>query len=130
MTKLINIHESQAASGPVVTGFTLRGFKLDELRIDGGLLMTPNEAAEWDAPALDQLTAAGMELVVALDPVPEFVVLGTGQRLVHPPRALVRELEALGIGVEPMDSKAAARAWAVLRAEDRWIAAALMPIYR
>jgi uncharacterized protein len=129
MTKLLDIHEDQAASGPVVTGFTPRGFKLGEQRIETGLLMTPKQAAEWDAPALDQLTAAGMGLVIALNPLPEFIVLGTGKRLVHPPRALVRELDALGIGVEPMDSKAAARAWALLRAEDRWIAAALLPIY-
>lgn len=130
MTKLLDIHENQAASGPVVTGFTPTGFKLGDLRIDNGLLMTPKDAAAWDAPMLDVLTAGQMDLVMNLEPRPEFLVLGTGRRLVHPPRPLVRELEALGIGVEPMDSKAAARAWAVLRAEDRWIAAALLPIDR
>ena len=43
-------------------------------------------------------------------------------------RAFVRELEGRGIGVEVMDSRAAARAWGVLRAEERWIVAALMPL--
>ena len=59
---------------------------------------------------------------------PEFILIGTGATLVRPPAALVRALEAQGIGVEPMDSRAAARAWGVLRAERRTIAAALYPL--
>jgi uncharacterized protein len=35
---------------------------------------------------------------------------------------------ALGIGMAALDSRAAARAWGVLRGEGRWIAAALMPL--
>ena len=63
-----------------------------------------------------------------IDPVPEFLLLGTGSGLVQPPRAFVRAMEGRGIGVEAMDSRAAARAWGVLRAEDRWIIAALLPL--
>ena len=59
---------------------------------------------------------------------PEFVILGTGSKMALPPRALASALEARGIGIEAMDSRAAARAWGVLRAEERWIAAALMPL--
>ena len=55
-------------------------------------------------------------------------LLGTGSGLQQPPRAFVRELEARGIGVEAMDSRAAARAWGVLRAEERWIVGALLPL--
>ena len=46
----------------------------------------------------------------------------------RPSPAFVAAVEARGFGVEAMDSKAAARAWNVLRGEDRWIAAALMPL--
>ena len=42
-------------------------------------------------------------------------------------RALVAALEARGVGVEAMDSRAAARAWGVLRDEGRQIAAAFYP---
>ena len=66
--------------------------------------------------------------LLALDPAPEFVLLGTGANLTFPPRAFVAALEARGIGVEAMDSRAAARTWGVLRAEGRWIAAALMAL--
>jgi uncharacterized protein len=46
----------------------------------------------------------------------------------RPSPAFVAAIEALGFGVEPMDSRAAARAWNVLRGEDRWIVAAFMPL--
>ena len=59
---------------------------------------------------------------------PEFILLGTGSDLSRPPRALVAGLEERGIGIEPMDSRAAARAWGVLRGEGRQIAAALYPL--
>ena len=66
--------------------------------------------------------------VLALSPKPEFLLLGTGATLEHPPRAFVAALEARGMGVEVMDSRVAARAWGVLRAEERQIVAALLPL--
>jgi uncharacterized protein len=116
-----------AAEGPVVSGFTGGGFA-----VDGGvyraLLLTPLRADEWAAPDLADLALADLEPLLALDPAPEFLILGTGARLTHPPRALREALEARGIGFEAMDSRAAARAWGLLRGEQRWIAAALMPL--
>ena len=66
--------------------------------------------------------------MLALEPRPEFILLGTGPAIRFPARALIRALEARGVGVEVMDSRAAARTWSLLRAEERWIAAALMPL--
>ncbi len=60
--------------------------------------------------------------------MPEVILLGPGSALVLPPCAFVAALEAKGIGVEAMDSRAAARTWGVLRGEGRWIGAALMPL--
>jgi uncharacterized protein len=77
---------------------------------------------------MDGLTGASLGDLLDLDPAPEFLLLGTGSGLRQPSRAFVRELEARGIGVEAMDSRAAARAWGVLRAEERWIIAALLPL--
>ncbi|EPR10792.1 hypothetical protein M527_05400 [Sphingobium indicum IP26] len=86
-------------------------------------------ALAWrDAPAVDALTVAHLGDLFDLEIKPEFLLVGTGAGLRQPPRAFVRELEGRGIGVEAMDSRAAARAWGVLRAEDRWIVAALMPL--
>ncbi|MEA3051882.1 MAG: hypothetical protein QOG72_785 [Sphingomonadales bacterium] len=116
-----------AADGPVVRGFADGGFAVDE-RVYRTLLLTPRSAAEWNPPALFELAIADLKPVLALDPAPEFLLLGTGPHLAHPPRALREALDARGIGLEVMDSRAAARTWGLLRGEERWIAAALMPL--
>jgi len=111
--------------GPVVRAFGPAGFLVGEDRYHA-LLLTPTDAQAWTPPPLGDLTVEALGAI--LDPVPEFVLLGTGDTLARPPAALVAALEALGTGVEPMDSRAAARAWGVLRAEDRRVAAALYPL--
>ena len=95
-----------------------------------GLLLSPVRALAWQAaPAVSAMSVAALgDLFDHLELQPEFLLLGTGNGLQQPPRAFVRELEARGIGVEAMDSRAAARAWGVLRAEERWIVGALLPL--
>ncbi|MBL7373566.1 hypothetical protein INQ23_30050, partial [Escherichia coli] len=75
----------------------------------------------WTPPPIAELAEADLAPLLGLDPRPEFLLLGTGKTLVRPPRALIDALGARGIGIEAMDSRAAARAWGVLRAELRWI---------
>jgi uncharacterized protein len=116
-----------AAEGPVVRGFADGGFIVDEL-VYRTLQLTPLAAGEWSAPPVAELGIGDLEPLLALHPPPEFLLLGTGPRLTHPPRALREALERRGIGLEVMDSRAAARIWGLLRGEDRWIAAALMPL--
>ena len=115
------------AAGPLVRGFSAEGYSVDG-RNYRALLMTPEGAQDWDPPALAELAIGDVEAVLTLDPPPEFLLLGTGAKMAFAPRPLAEALEARGIGVEAMDSRAAARTWGVLRAEQRWIAAALMPL--
>lgn len=111
----------------MVQGYAAGGFSVDGATYRA-LLLTPERAQAWAAPALEDLTVADFEPLLALEPPPEFLLLGTGGRQAFPPRTLVAALEQRGVGVEAMDSRAAARTWGVLRAEERWIAAALMPL--
>ncbi len=125
----MELRRDDAGQGPIVTGFSGRGFRVKDDVFPTGLLLSPVRALAWDdAPGPDALTVASLGDLFDLDPRPEFLLLGTGARLRQPPRAFVRDLEARGIGVEAMDSRAAARAWGVLRAEERWIVAALLPL--
>ena len=123
----LGFERDPAASGPLVQGYAGRGFSIDG-NVYEGLLLTPDRAEGWAPPTLAELSAEDLEPVLALEPAPEFLILGTGPNMAFAPRALVRALEERGIGVEAMDSRAAARTWGVLRAEGRWIVAALMPL--
>lgn len=111
------LEAGRRAPGPQVTGFQGRLIKIDGNPRPGGVILTPVSAADWDGAALDA--------AVAIDPLPEFILLGTGVALERPDPALVAAYEARGIGIEAMDTRAAARAWGVLRGEGRWISAAL-----
>lgn len=114
--------------GPLVRGFDRQGRFLVGDEAHRALLLTPERATGWEPPALAELTPEHIAEALALGTPPEFLLLGTGSLLARPPHAFVRALEGQGIGVEAMDSRAAARTWAVLRAEERWIAAALLPL--
>jgi uncharacterized protein len=123
----VAVERVPAARGPLVQGFAKGGFSIDGAVLKGALL-TPQAAAAWEAPALVDLAEGHVAPVLALEPAPEFLLLGTGPAYAFPPRAFIAALEAKGIGVEAMDSRAAARTWGLLRGEGRWIAAALMPL--
>lgn len=118
------------AAGPLVRGFGPAGFKVDApdgtMGFYPALLLTATRADSWTPPSLESLDEAAL-LPLLGEPI-EFVLLGTGATLRRPPRTLIAALEARGIGLEPMDSRAAARAWGVLRAEARRVAAALYPL--
>src|SRR3546814_20865017 len=92
-------------------------------------MLAPPEAAPWEAPSIQHLDVAEIAPLLALHPLQEFLLLGTGDTLIQPHRAFVRALEGRGIGVESMDSRAAARAWGVLRAADRWLVGAFLTLY-
>jgi len=121
----VKIDRTRKGDGPLVSGLTPDGFRVDE-NVYTALTLTPTRADGWTPPPLAELSER--DLAELLEGAPEFVLLGTGANLARPPRALVAALEARGIGVEAMDSRAAARAWGVLRAEDRQVVAALYPI--
>ncbi|WP_137897368.1 MTH938/NDUFAF3 family protein [Sphingomonas sp. 2SG] len=112
--------------GPIVRGFVGSGFRVDDEHVARALLMTHETSVEWTPPALSVLGEDALQLLIDADP--EFILIGTGATLVRPPVALVSALEDRGIGVEAMDSRAAARAWGVLRGEGRVIGAALYPL--
>jgi uncharacterized protein len=113
-------------------GPSIQGFQGQSLRIDGklfdGVLLTPLAALAWTPPRLAELTLADFEPLLALAPAPEFLLLGSGETMAFPPRALREGLDSEGLALEVMDSRAAARLWGMLRGEQRWIAAAIMPV--
>lgn len=120
--------DDDAPQGPIIKGFRERGFLVADRYVPGGLKLTPDDARDWAAVDVAALTVADMADLLAMDPPPEFILLGTGSTMARPSAAFTQAIEARGVGVEAMDSRAAARAWGVLRREGRWIAAALLPL--
>ena len=78
----------------------------------------------WECASRHDLTADHFGQLVAWQP--EVVVFGSGNRLQFVPPALLRPLIEAGIGVETMDTMAAARTFNILAGEGRRVVAALL----
>jgi uncharacterized protein len=73
---------------------------------------------------MSDLTAQDFASIYA-DP-PEILLLGTGSKLIIPPKELIYPLMEQKIGVEFMDSKAACFTYMALACEDRVVAACIL----
>ena len=125
MSDSIRITRDPTAPGPIVRGFAANGYRVGEIAYPA-LLLSPDWHEPWSPPVFDALDTASVQALI--DEAPEFLLLGTGAELRRPPAAFRAAMEAAGLGVEAMDSRAAARAWGVLRSEGRKIVAALYPL--
>ncbi len=75
----MRLNRGQPVEGPLVRGFHGTGFRLDDVTAAAALLLTAEKARDWAPPPLAELDLASVE--PALDPHPEFLILGTGARL-------------------------------------------------
>jgi len=118
-----------ARDAPSIDAYGDGGFRLSGQRHEGSLLIVADEPRTWAVSDLATLTLADFAPVIAAGPSEvEFVLLGTGARNGLPPRAVRDGLRAAGIGLEFMDTPAAARLYNVLTAEGRRVAAALIAL--
>lgn len=86
--------------------------------------ITPDEILpSWDEKPVAELVDSDFEQL--LQSSPELVLLGTGQDQLFPPRELMFAFARRGIGLECMDTAAAARTFNVLATEGRHVVALL-----
>lgn len=88
------------------------------------LLHPDGRLQAWDCARHADLTLEHFALLAQWQP--ELLLLGSGLRLRFVSPALLRPLIEVGIGVETMDTLAAARTYNILAGEGRRIAAALL----
>ncbi len=119
--------EQPPAHGPALQGYGPGGFRLGETWHAGPVLVTPAGVLPWPEAAVP-VTEAALAPVRLLDPLPEILVLGTGDALVPLAGPLRVALCQAGVAVEVMATPAACRTLAVLLSEGRPAAAALVPV--
>jgi uncharacterized protein len=99
------------------------GFRVSGVVFAGPVLVFPDHTILWETP---EATLAGLAPVVAAGRI-ELILLGLGRRGAPVKSDLRSALKAHGLGVEAMDTGAACRTYNLLAAEDRQVAAALLP---
>jgi uncharacterized protein len=118
-----------ARDAPSIDGYGAGGFRLSGEWHSGSLLVVADEAQAWPVAALADLTPDALQPVLdAGRNEVEFLLLGVGARNAQPPRAVRDALALAGIGLEFMDTPAAARLYNVLTSEGRRVAAALIAV--
>lgn len=110
----------------------IRHYSPGEIRVGGSdyersVIVTPRRVIpDWAPQTIEALTREHLDRLLAIDPRPDMILLGTGTRQHFPERETLAPLFAAGLGVEIMDTAAACRTWNIVLAEGRRAAAALI----
>jgi len=109
---------------PPIDGYGAGGFRIEGAFHAGPLILTAGGPAPWSG----ELTVEGLRPLIDAAGEIDVLLLGLGAEARPAPRALRDALEAAGLGLEPMTTPSACRTYNVLLAEDRRVAAALIPV--
>jgi uncharacterized protein len=118
-----------AREAPSIDAYGQGGFRLSGRRHEGSVLILNDVAQAWPVTAMSEVTLAALEPVLkAGRGEVEFLLLGTGAANARPPREVREAFLSAGMGLEFMDTPAAARLYNVLTSEGRRLAAALIAV--
>jgi uncharacterized protein len=115
------------AGRQVIERYGQSGFRVAGVIYRGPVLVFPDRTLLWSAAGPSDVTGESLAPVIEHGGV-QILLLGLGRvmRAISP--TLRTTLHAAGIVIEPMDTGAACRTYNVLVAEDRHVAAALLPL--
>jgi uncharacterized protein len=114
----------------IIDGYGGGGFRVSGQRIEGSIIVFPDQVSPWSVAEVAALSAGSLDAVSAAGRAGtvELLLVGTGARMTRIDGALRQALRADGVVVEAMDTGAACRTYNVLMAEGRRVAAALIAI--
>lgn len=104
------------------------GFRFAGMSHKGSILCLPDGIRRWDVTSAEELALDILAALIPALPPPHVLLLGTGRRQVFPALEIRSAFADAGIGLEPMDTGAAARTYNVLLAEGRPVSAALIAV--
>lgn len=104
------------------------GFRFAGMSHRGGILCLPDGIHGWHAAVMADLDPAAFALPIAAAGAFELLLLGTGARFEPVDGSVRAALAEAGIRLEVMSTGAAVRTFNVLLAEERAVAAALLPV--
>ncbi|HEY1261442.1 MAG TPA: Mth938-like domain-containing protein [Stellaceae bacterium] len=101
------------------------GFRVSGIIWPGAVLVFPDETVAWTAVTIADITRESLDPILGRDV--QVLLLGLGRRMAPVDISLRNTLRDAGIALEPMDTGAACRTYNILVAEERRVAAALLP---
>jgi uncharacterized protein len=108
----------------VIRSVSDTAIRINDEEYSDSVALTPKDIlGNWPNTPIAALTIA--DFAEIFEAKPEIVLLGTGSSNVFPPRELTFAFARNGVGLEVMDTAAAARTFNVLANESRRVAAVL-----
>ena len=92
--------------------------RVNDRTLSASFILSPQQLVE-DWPVRDSAALTPDDLAPLLALRPEVILLGTGERQVFPPAAVMAACLRQGVGLEVMTNAAAARTFNVLASESR-----------
>ena len=111
----------------VIERYGENGFRVAGVTYRGSVLVFPDCTLPWSAGSAFDVTWESLAPVIEHGGV-QILLLGVGRVMRAIPPTLRKTVHAAGIVLEPMHTGAACRTYNVLVAEDRPVAAALLPL--
>ena len=125
------------ASGPdqgfvpgrhLVDAYGNGGFRFAEMSHRGSILALPSGIRAWAPRRAADITPESVDPILADAAEIDFVLVGTGLEISAVADAVRRRLSEAGLGIDIMQTGAAARTYNILVAENRKVAAALIAV--
>jgi len=104
------------------------GFRFADMSHRGSLLALPSGIRAWPVNAVAELTDEALDPIFAEAGEIELLLFGTGAEIAAIPAAFRTRFREAGIGLDVMQTGAAARTYNILLAENRKVAAALIAV--
>ncbi|MBI2733106.1 MAG: Mth938-like domain-containing protein [Aquabacterium sp.] len=121
----MKLQADRAEGVNIINAYTANSVSVNGEVHTSSILVPPTGPVQpWDVSALADLTSAHFERMAEAQP--ELVIFGSGKQLRFPPPSVLRPLMNARIGIETMDTAAAARTYNILVAEGRRVMAALL----
>ena len=115
-----------AVGRQIIERYAASGFRVSGVIYHGPVLVFPERTVPWEAASAANLSLDTLSPVVEHGGI-QVLLLGLGNSTRAIPTELRHALRSHRIALEPMTTAAACRTYNVLTAEDRRVAAALIP---
>jgi uncharacterized protein len=112
----------------LIDSYGAGGFRFAEMSHRGSILALPSGVRAWEVSSARELTEASFAPVFAEAEAIDLLLLGTGVDPVPLAEPLRWRFKELAIGLDVMQTGAAARTYNILLAENRKVAAALIAV--
>jgi len=104
------------------------GFRFADMSHRGSILVLPSGIRAWPVTALAEMTGSTLDPIFAEGDALELLLLGTGADIAAIPERVRQRFREARIGLDVMQTGAAARTCNILRAETRRVGAALIAV--